>query len=491
MILNNRSLSALPVSIHHPGYDRTTIRAGIAHLGVGNFHRAHQAMYLDHCLADPTQSNWGIIGIGVQDSAAERAKAQSLQAQDGLYTLTTFPPSATPHVRVVGSLIEYMHAPHDTAAVLKILADPSIRIVSMTITEGGYNLNASTNEFLIDAPAVQADLVNSSRPGTVFGLITEALDRRRVTGQAAFTVLSCDNLRHNGDTARHAFLSFARARDRDLARWIEDHVDFPNSMVDRITPSVAEADCARLNAFSGIGDRSPVFAEDFTQWVLEARFRTGRPDLERVGVRFSNEVGAWEQIKLRLLNASHILLACTGLLSGYRTAPEAMRDPALSRLVGDFMRLDAAPYLAIPAGLDLSGYQATLMARFGNPSIADQLTRIASDGAAKIPVFVQDTATAILSAGADHRRLALLLACFSRSLGGMDLAGQPFTVHEPNLSAVDLARLASNPIAVFELKMLGFCAGHAGLHRSVAAYLKAMETSSLRQILESFRDVSS
>ena len=449
--LRASSLASLPERLERPGYDRGRVRAGIAHFSVGNFHRVHQAAYVDRCLALPDQEGWGILGIGLIDDAAERDKAQAMAEQDGLYTLTLFPPRGEPSSRIVGAIIDYLFAPDDPGAVLARLRDPAIRIASMTITEGGYNLDEATSEFRLDPPEVAHDLAHPEEPRTVFGFLVEALARRRADGLPAFTVLSCDNLRHNGDVARKAVLAFAAARDPGLADWIATNASFPNGMVDRITPAVTPADVARLNGLTGVEDRLPVFAEDFEQWVLEDRFGAGRPALEQAGVQFTDDVAAYEQVKLRMLNASHSLLAYPGLLGGYRFVHEAMADPRVEGYLRAFLDRDVIPRLAAPPGVALEGYRDTVLARFANPATNDQLARIASDGAAKIPVFLGDTIRACLAEGGDHQRLAYLFAAFARYLaGGVDDRGALFEPREPHLTAADSDLAAALRIGAFK-----------------------------------------
>lgn len=442
--LNEKTLSELPPRVARPAYDRRRVTAGIAHLSVGNFHRAHQAVYLDRCLALPGQEGWGIFGIGVIDSPAERAKAEALKRQNGLYTLTVFPPAGEPESSVIGSLVGYAHAPAEPEAALAVLTAPTTRIVSLTITEGGYNLDEKTGAFRLDAPDVAHDLAHPDRPKTAFGLIVEGLARRRAAGTPAFTVLSCDNLRHNGDVCRRAVLTFAQARDKDLAAWIEASATFPNSMVDRITPAVLPADIERLNALTGVADEAPIFAEDYIQWVIEDRFCNGRPALEQVGAEFTGDVAAYERIKLRMLNATHIMLSYPGQLGGYRFVHEAMADQRILSYLRAFLDQDTIPLLAGPPGMPLERYRDIVLTRFANPAINDQLSRLTSDSCSKIPVFLGDTLEDCLSRGRDHRRLAFMLAAFIRYLGGVDDRGQAFQPIEPHLSEAD-RRLLDDP----------------------------------------------
>ncbi|MGU7771680.1 mannitol dehydrogenase family protein [Burkholderia sp. MR1-5-21] len=434
--LSAEVLAALPASVAVPEYDRSKVSAGIAHIGVGNFHRAHEALYVDRCLHLPSHESWGICGISLGAGAEARSKADALRKQDGLYTLTEYAPDGEVRCRVIGSLVEYMLAPADPEAVLAKLADPAIRIVSLTITEGGYNFDETTGEFLLSTPDVAHDLT-ASTPRTVFGYIVAALKRRRDAGLKAFTVVSCDNLRQNGNTTKRAILSFAAAVDKDLAEWIAANATFPNSMVDRIAPQVSEAVKARANAGSGIEDASPVVAETFTQWVIEDKFADGRPDFPSVGVEMRHDVEAYEAVKGRMLNASHMLLSYPAVLLGYRLVHEAMVDADIVALLSTFMEKDAIPVIDGPSGLSLSGYRDLTIERFSNPAVADQLLRVAHNGAAKIPVFHTKTIQALLDKGRDVRREALLLAGFRRYLDGVDDFGAAFDVDEGKLTPED------------------------------------------------------
>ena len=315
--LSNATLARLEPLVDVPRYDRSALRGGIVHFGVGNFHRVHLAPYVDDALRSAFDPAWGIVGVGLTDGPAATAKAASYKAQDGLYTVTECAPDGSAAIRVIGAMVEYIHASADPEAVLARLAHPDARIVSLTITEGGYNIRESNGAFMLDSPDVAHDLAGGP-PRAVFGFVVEALARRRAAGLPGFTVASCDNLRGNGDTSRKAIVSFARARDPALADWIDREVDFPNSMVDRIAPHVGEAERLALNARSGVDDALPAKAERFNQWICEDRFRHGRPDFEAVGVQFSDDVAAYLALKGRMLNACHMLMSYPAVLSGYR-----------------------------------------------------------------------------------------------------------------------------------------------------------------------------
>lgn len=445
--LSDATLSHLPASVAVPHYDRRALRVGIVHVGVGNFHRTHQALYVDDYLHHLGNDAWGICGVGLTDGSAARDKAAAYKAQDGLYTVTEFSPDGEGRTRVIGAMIAYLHAPADPGAVLTRLAHPDTRIVTLTITEGGYNLDERTGKFLLDTPDVAHDLAGGI-PRSIFGFLVAGLDRRRAAGRPGFTVASCDNLRGNGDTTRKAVAAFARARDPALADWIEREVDFPNSMVDRIAPQVPAVERARLNAGSGVDDLVPAKAESFNQWVVEDRFRQGRPPLETVGVAFRDDVAAYVAVKGRMINACHMLLAYPSVLMGKRLVHEGMRDPRIVALLTAFLDRDVIPYVEPPPGLDLGSYKAMIIARFSNPAIGDQLLRVAGDGAAKLPIFHGRTIAALMAAGADLRREAFLLACYGRYLRGYDDTGAAFAVFEPGLTADDWAAARAEPAGV-------------------------------------------
>lgn len=446
MRLNAAALGSLPPGVQGPEYDRARVRAGIAHLSVGNFHRAHQAWYVEQLLTQPDQRQWALHGIGLIDDPRERAKADALQQQDGLYSLTRYDADGGVERRVIGAILKMTFAPAAPRDALATLCDPAIRIVSLTITEGGYRL---------DSPDVLADRITPETPRSAFGYIVAALRHRRAAGAVPFTVLSCDNLMENGDITRHAVLAQAEAVDAGLASWISASVAFPNSMVDGITPATSEDDRARLNAASGLDDLVPVFSESFMDWVIEDRFCNGRPMLERLGVRLVQDVRPYEQAKLHMLNAGHSMLAYPAILAGYTRVDEAMRDPLIRGLVGAYMERDAAPMLAPAPGLDLAVYRDLLLARFANPAVGDQVARLAGGGAVKLPVFLAPPLRYAVTSGGDTRRLAFCIACFLNYLRGIDDRGTRFPVQEPALSQSDLALATdSEPRAALRMAKL-------------------------------------
>lgn len=445
--LNEKALANLdPKRVKIFKYDRSKVTPGIAHIGVGNFHRAHQARYIDDCLAIPGNESWGIVGVSLGDRDSSKAKAKAMKDQDCLYTLTEYDPKGKPSTRVIGAIIQYLHAPEDPDATMKMLVDPAIRIVSMTITEGGYHLDSEGN-FQKDAEEVQADLKDPEHPKDTFGYIVEALARRRKAGVKPFTVFSCDNQRGNGDVAKQAVLSFAKLRDPELAGWIEKNVTFPNSMVDRIAPTVTDEEAAAIRKLTGIDDQTPVIAENFSQWVIKDEFCNGRPPFEKVGAEFTKDVAPYEHMKGRMLNASHTAIALSGVTAGYEYVHEALDDPDIHRLVYDFMTKDVIPVIKGPKGISLTDYRDMVLSRFSNPALKDQLVRIAGDSANKLPTFLLPTINEHTededTSSRDLRRMAFILACFRRYLRGVDDKGHEFTPIEPHISDEERAEWGS------------------------------------------------
>jgi mannitol-1-phosphate/altronate dehydrogenase len=491
--LNEGTLSRLPSNIATPSYDRTRLNRGIAHFGVGNFHRAHQAFYVDRCLALPDQQDWGIVGIGLSGGERGRKKADEFRSQDCLYSLTVAPAKGDTSVRIIGAQLDYLLAPEQPAEVLALLTDPALRIVTLTITEGGYHVDPESGVFVTDHPDVAHDLAGDGDPRTVFGFVTEALARRRSAGTKPFTVVSCDNLRHNGEVARAAFVGFASALNQELGAWIDSNVMFPNSLVDRITPSVTARDAARLNAASGLADQIPLVAEDFSQWVIEDRFADGRPALQEVGVQFSDEVKLWEQVKVRVLNAGHLTLTYPALLLGYREVAEAMRDPQVPVLLERFLDKVVLPLLEAPRDVKLVDYKNTVLERFSNEAMHDQLTRIASDSASKVTVFLTTTLQQVLERGTDHRIPAFILAAWSRVLRGKDDDGTSFEVTEPRLDETARRLLISGDpreaLRIEPLRASG-AAEHADFVATFDRYRDALAQQGVKATLKSVVDAT-
>lgn len=424
--LSAATLASLPSQIARPEYDRTQLTAGIAHIGVGGFHRAHQAMYMDRLFSAGRDLDWGILGIGLREE--DRAMREALSAQDGLYTMILKHPDGQRERRVIGSILEHALYPDDPETVLERLADPAIRIVSLTITEGGYNVSRTDGSFDLSSPDVAADLTGEQAPRTAFGVITEALRRRRDRGVPAFTVMSCDNLQGNGEVARTAFTSFADARDGELGAWIRENVSFPSTMVDRITPVTPDRDREENSAAIELVDAWPVVAEPFTQWVIEDDFPTGRPAWEEVGAQLVEDVMPYELMKLRLLNSTHQAIAYFGHLLGHTYAHEAMQEPRLVELLRRYWRDEAIPTLPPVPGVDLDEYTATLEERYGNSHVADTLARLCADSSNRIPPWLVPVVRENLASGGEIRHSAAIIASWARYAEGVDENGQPIDV---------------------------------------------------------------
>ena len=429
--------------VHPYHYDRNGIKAGILHIGVGNFHRAHEEYYTNRLLEYPDQQEWGICGAMLLPG--DERLYRILKRQDCEYTLTVCGRDGHDEAYRIGSLVGLLWGVEDTEAVLDKIADRDIRIISMTITEGGYNIEKSTGEFMFSDRDVQHDLKNPQSPRTVFGFIAEGLRRRMTAGNGPVTILSCDNLQHNGNTARKAFTSFIQTQDKELALWVKDNVTFPNSMVDRITPATRPEDVIRLNEKNGTDDNAPVYCEDFIQWVIEDDFIAGRPAWEKVGAEFTSDVTAYENMKLSLLNASHTLLSYPSFLSGYRKVDDAMHDERIAKFVRTFMDKDITPYVPAPGNTDLDLYKQTLVERFGNRSVSDQISRLCFDGISKFPVYVMPNLIKMIRDHADLTRVAYLIAAYRHYLKyRTDDNGAVFEIAEPWMTKEDETLTASD-----------------------------------------------
>ena len=424
--LDNAHLGQVVETVATPAYDRSKLTAGIIHFGVGGFHRGHQAKYLDALMNEGKAMDWAICGMGAMASDAHMRDV--LKASDGLYTLIAKNPDGTRDVRVIGSIIDYVFAPDDPAAAVERLADPAIRIVSLTITEGGYNFHHVTGEFDLDNAAVKADLANPANPGTVFGLVCAGLRLRRERGIAPFTVMSCDNIQGNGQVAERMFNAYARALDPEFAQWMKDQVPFPNSMVDRITPSTTDADRVDVAATYGIEDAWPVVCEDFCQWVLEDSFAAGRPPYQDAGVQVVKDVAPYELMKLRLLNASHQGLCYFGYLAGYRAVHDVARNPLFSRFLLRYMDEEATPTLEPLPGVDLDAYKHQLIDRFSNEYVADTVARLCAESSDRIPKWLMPVVRDNLAAGGRIELSAAIVASWARYAEGVDEQGEPIEI---------------------------------------------------------------
>lgn len=454
MKLNRHNLHRLAPEVRLPAYDPAEIRQGMVHIGVGGFHRAHQAYYTDALMNTGEGLDWSICGVGLR--AEDRRARDDLAGQDYLFTLFELGDSDAAEVRVIGAISDMLLAEDGAQALIDKLADPQIRIVSLTITEGGYCIDDSSGEFMAHLPQIQHDLAHPQQPKTVFGFLCAALAQRRAAGVPAFTLMSCDNLPHNGAVTRKALLAFARQRDADLHDWIAANVSFPNAMVDRITPMTSTAHRLQLHDQHGIDDAWPVVCEPFAQWVLEDKFVSGRPAWEKVGVQFTDDVTPYEEMKIKLLNGSHLALTYLGFLKGYRFVHETMADPLFVAYMRAYMDLDVTPQLAPVPGIDLDDYKDTLVARFSNRAIADQLERVCSDGSSKLPKFTVPTLNRLIADGRDTERAALVVAAWALYLKGVDENGDSYAIPDPRATfcqalVADDALIGQRLLAVEEI----------------------------------------
>lgn len=433
----------MKTQINSYNFNPQLVKAGILHIGVGNFHRAHEEFYINQLLSDKSQKDWAICGAMLLPSDEKLYNA--LKEQDNEYTLTVCGRDGKDEVHRIGSLVELIWAIEDPMAIIDKIADPDIRIITLTITEGGYNIDKSSGEFMLNNESVKYDLHNSKAPKTAFGFIAEGLRKRKALGNGPITILSCDNLQHNGNTAKKAFTSFIQAQDPELAMWVVQNVTFPNSMVDRITPATRPNDIERLNTQNGTSDKAPVYCEDFIQWVVEDNFIAGRPELEKVGVEFTDDVTAYENMKLSLLNASHTLLSYPSFLIGYRKVDDAMHDKQIAKFVRDFMDIDITSYVPAPGNTDLDVYKQTLIERFGNRTVSDQIARLCFDGISKFPVYIMPNLIKMIEDDADLTRVTFLFAAYRQYLKyRKDDNGNNFEVAEPWMTSEDEVLISSN-----------------------------------------------
>jgi mannitol 2-dehydrogenase len=450
MNLNEATLTGLPIEA--PNYDRRSVSVGIAHIGAGHFHRAHQAMYIDRLLRLGLAHEWGICGVGVMPG--DWTMRDVLTDQDGLYTLILEKPDGSRDAHVIGSIIDYRYAPDDPESALEMLAAPSTRIISMTITEGGYR----------------------DPDGPAFALIVEALDRRRRRGIAAPTIVSCDNIENNGEIAGRAVLANAESRDPELAEWVGDHVEFPSSMVDRITPATTLQMAEEVRRDFGVNDRWPVVAEPFAAWVLEDKFADGRPPLEQAGVLLVDDVAPYELMKLRLLNAGHQCLAYLAHLCGFEFVHEAASDPVFAEFLLAYFESEAIPTLPPVPGIDLHEFSRTLIERFANPGVRDTVARLCAYSSDRIPKWLIPVINDNLASDGSVRVAAAVVASWARYAEGTDEWGEPYEVVDQLAdSLIPIARSQyDNPTAFIEIAAVFGDLAHQP--RFVQAYSWALES---------------
>lgn len=426
MKLNLANLSSLPDDVRKPSYDRAELSAGIVHIGLGNFHRGHQAWYLHRLMDEGLAHDWAIVGAGVR--APDAKQRDHLLAQDCLTTLIELDPSGK-SAEITGSMIDFVEVQQENGALIAQMAQPEIRIVSLTVTEGGYYQTA-TGELDIDHADIQHDISKAEAPWTAFGAIIAALKLRKDRGLGPFTCQSCDNLQGNGDILRHTVVGLARHCDPDLADWIEQNATFPNSMVDCIVPATGPTELALARSF-GIEDAAPVTHENFRQWVIEDKFCAGRPDWDRVGATFTDEVHVFEAMKLRLLNAGHQILATPGELLSVDTIAGTMAHPLIRQLFHKIETVEIVPHVAAVPGMQPLDYVDLISKRFANPEIHDTTRRVAFDGSSRHAGFLHPIIRDALSAEAPIEGLALVEALWARMCAGFREDGSLIEPNDP------------------------------------------------------------
>lgn len=451
-----------------PAYDRSKLTAGIVHIGLGNFHRAHMAVYLDDLFATGQGHDWAILGAGVREGDARMRDA--LLAQDCLSTVIELDPNGK-SCRRIGSMIGFVEVQPDNAALIAAMSRPEIRIVSLTVTEGGYFIDPATGQFDPTAPEIVADAVNPHR--TAFGAIIAALKARRAAGIAAFTVMSCDNLPGNGHVTEAAVCGLARLSDPSLADWIKANVAFPNGMVDRITPATGPRERAMAEAF-GLQDPVPVTCEPFRQWALEDNFPAGRPALEQVGVTFTPHVHAYEAMKIRILNGGHATIAYPGGLMDIEYVHEAMAHPLILGLLNKVEQEDIIPTVAPVPNTDLAAYYRQIVERFSNPEVADTERRLCLDGSNRQPKFIVPPLRDALASGSKAEGLALVSALWCRYCTGTSDRGTHIAPNDPNWDILQANAIAAqgNPQLWLEQRSIyGDLADHPSFPATFAAAL--------------------
>lgn len=423
--LSEANLANLPADVVVPSYDRHQLKAGIVHLGIGAFHRAHQAFYTESVL-NKMGGDWGIIGCSLRSASVR----DQLAPQDGLYTLVERSGDGE-KLQVIGAVIKNLVGPENPAELIDVMAQPEIKIISMTVTEKGYCHDPATGNLNILHPDIQYDIENISTPKSAIGFIVAALNVRFKSGIKSFTVLSCDNLPNNGEVLERVVIQFAENISQELALWIKANTCFPSTMIDRIVPATTDADRQHIQARFGMRDEGVVIAEPFSQWVIEDKFSDGRPQWEKAGALLVDDVRVFEKIKLRLLNGSHSIMAYTGYLSGFDYISEVMSEPAFVNVIKTYMAREAGETLSAPAGFDIEAYKQQLCERFSNKALKHRTWQIAMDGSQKLPQRLLDSLRTQLKSNGHIDIICLGVAAWIRYVSGVDESGNAIEVSDP------------------------------------------------------------
>ncbi|MGQ1891064.1 mannitol dehydrogenase family protein [Thermophagus sp. OGC60D27] len=487
--LNQENLRRLPPNVKVPSYNRNEVKTSIVHIGVGNFHRSHEAFYTHQLMERFGVLDCGICGVGLLDY--DRRIYNILKDQDGLYTLVIKELDGSLTPMVIGSIVEYIFAPENPVAVIEKMAHPDIKIISLTITEGGYNLNEATGEFDFSNPVIIEDMKNPMSPKTVFGYLAQAMKLRMHRGVGGCTIQSCDNIQGNGNVAKKALLNYVEKAEPELLEWIEENVSFPNAMVDRITPVTVAEDIEKLRDEFLVEDQWPVVCEPFIQWVIEDRFMAGRPAWEKVGAQFVENVVPFENMKLRLLNAGHTVLGMLGALHGYKTIDQAARDEDFCTFLKAFMDEEVSPTLGDLGGIDLEKYKASLIERFRNIHIKDLVARICLESSAKVPIFLLPTIKAQLKSQQNITKAAFVVAAWCKYNDGKDEKGNTYPIEDAMSNELIRAAALSHQDPIRFLQIEPVFGDLVNNKTFVDAFLTSLEMLRSKKVKECVREINS
>ncbi|AXA33103.1 mannitol dehydrogenase family protein [Francisella adeliensis] len=453
-------------------FSKPQLCSKILHFGVGGFHRAHQAVYTAEAMDHSKDYSWGITGVGIL--ASDKTMADILKAQDYNYSLMIKPYKEKSSLSIVNTISNYIHAYNNYEDLRKASKNNDLAIISMTVTEGGYNIDPNTGKFDWNNDNIKFDIENFNTPKTIFGFLALCLRERKLNNQAGVTLLSCDNVQHNGRVLEYTLLEFLSKQDQNLKNWVKEKCSFPNSMVDRITPKTADEDKKTISQDFGIEDQWPVVCEPFTQWVVEDKFVTGRPRWEDVGAQFVKDVSPYEKMKLRLLNSSHQALAYIGYLHGYRYVHESAQDETIQKFLLNYMKNEVEVTLDSVPGIDLDEYQKSVIDRFANPNIADTLQRICEFTSDRIPVFNLPIIHEQLNQSKTLKLSALIVASWRVYLEGFDERGEKIDVVDNKKDfLLDFIAKNDNPLDFIKIKEIFH--DIASDEKFVGDYLKAFE----------------
>lgn len=471
MKLSNALLANAPEGVLIPHYDRSALTPGIVHIGLGNFHRGHQAWYLHRLMQQGEALDWAIIGAGVRPNDA--AQRERLAAQDYLTTLIELDPNGR-SAEITGAMIDFVPVEPGNGALIAQMADPAIRIVSLTVTEGGYYLDPVTKEFDATHPDIVHDAEHPEAPRTAFGAMVAALRRRRVAGHRPFTGQSCDNLQGNGAILRQTVVSLARMSDPDLADWIDQNGSFPNAMVDCIVPATGPKELELARSF-GIDDSAPVTHENFRQWVIEDDFCAGRPNWDRVGATFTDNVHSYESMKIRILNGGHQLVSDAGEILSVHSISECMSHPQIGRFFRAVAISEIAPHVDAVPDMSAEDYVGLVERRFSNPEIVDTVRRVAFDGSSRHTGFLLPVVQEALAAGTAIEGLALSQALWARMCEGTREDGSTIAPNDPiwdRLTTVAKAAKAEPQAWLDQQDLYGSLGEDARFQESFSAWLR-------------------